>query len=94
VLEIPSEVLGPMGDGWFRWVTDVGITGPDKGKGGILDCPIAQSGDTKLKTSSAASRIGGASQRATISSPQLPGRHYARWGTLLDQIVSPDPNLP
>jgi len=27
------------------------------------------------------------SQRATISSPQLPGRHYARWGTLLDQIV-------
>jgi hypothetical protein len=34
VLEIPSEVLGPMDDGWFRWVTDVGITGPDKGKGG------------------------------------------------------------
>ena len=34
VVEIPSEVLGPIDDAWFRWVTDVGITGPDKGKGG------------------------------------------------------------
>ena len=34
VLEIPAEVLGPLDDAWFRWVTDVGITGPDKGKGG------------------------------------------------------------
>jgi len=34
VLEIPPEVLGPMDDAWFRWVTDVGMTGPDKGKGG------------------------------------------------------------
>jgi hypothetical protein len=34
VLEIPPEVLGPMDDAWFRWVTDVGFTGPDKGKGG------------------------------------------------------------
>jgi hypothetical protein len=34
VLEIPSEVLGPMDDAWFRWVTDVGFTGPDKGAGG------------------------------------------------------------
>jgi hypothetical protein len=34
VLEIPPEVLGPIDDYWFRWVSDVGITGPDKGKGG------------------------------------------------------------
>ena len=34
VLEIPPEVLGPMDDAWFRWVSDVGITGPDSGKGG------------------------------------------------------------
>ncbi|MET4387238.1 hypothetical protein ABIB73_002993 [Bradyrhizobium sp. F1.4.3] len=34
VLEIPPEVLGPIDDAWFRWVTDIGITGPDKGKGG------------------------------------------------------------
>jgi hypothetical protein len=33
-LEIPLEVLGPIDDAWFRWVTDVGFTGPDKGKGG------------------------------------------------------------
>jgi hypothetical protein len=34
VLEIPAAVLGPLDDAWFRWVTDVGITGPDKGAGG------------------------------------------------------------
>jgi hypothetical protein len=34
VLEIPPAVLGPLDDAWFRWVTDVGITGPDKGAGG------------------------------------------------------------
>jgi hypothetical protein len=34
VLEIPPEVLGPIDDAWFRWVSDIGITGPDKGKGG------------------------------------------------------------
>ena len=34
VLEIPPEVLGPMDDAWFRWVSDVGFTGPDKGAGG------------------------------------------------------------
>jgi hypothetical protein len=34
VMEVPPMVLGPLDDAWFRWVTDVGITGPDKGKGG------------------------------------------------------------
>ena len=34
VLEIPPAVLGPMDDAWFRWVSDVGFTGPDKGAGG------------------------------------------------------------
>jgi len=33
VLEIPPEVLGPLDDAWFRWVSDVGFTGPDKGQG-------------------------------------------------------------
>ncbi|MCB1710306.1 MAG: DUF1254 domain-containing protein, partial [Halioglobus sp.] len=27
-------VLGPVDDADFRWVTDVGLTGPDKGAGG------------------------------------------------------------
>jgi hypothetical protein len=34
VVEVPPKVLGTMDDMWFRWVTDIGITGPDKGQGG------------------------------------------------------------
>ncbi len=34
VLEVPPNVLGPVDDAFFRWVADVGIVGPDKGKGG------------------------------------------------------------
>jgi hypothetical protein len=34
VVEIPPGILGPVDDAYFRWVTDVGLTGPDKGKGG------------------------------------------------------------
>jgi len=34
VVEIPPGVLGPVDDAFFRYVTDIGMTGPDKGKGG------------------------------------------------------------
>ena len=34
VVEIPAGVLGPVDDAYFRFVTDVGLTGPDQGKGG------------------------------------------------------------
>lgn len=34
VMEVPPGVLGPVDDAYFRWVTDVGFTGPDRGKGG------------------------------------------------------------
>lgn len=34
VLEVPPKVLGAINDMWFRWVSDLGITGPDKGEGG------------------------------------------------------------
>jgi hypothetical protein len=34
VAEIPSNVLGMINDFWFYYVTDLGIVGPDKGKGG------------------------------------------------------------
>ena len=34
VLEVPPKVLGAIDDMWYRWVVDVGITGPDKGEGG------------------------------------------------------------
>lgn len=34
VAEIPPGVLGPVDDAFFRFVTDIGNTGPDQGKGG------------------------------------------------------------
>ena len=34
VLDAPPGLLGPVDDAYFRWVSDVGFTGPDKGKGG------------------------------------------------------------
>jgi hypothetical protein len=34
VLEVPPKVLGPVDDAFFRYVTDIGFIGPDKGKGG------------------------------------------------------------
>ena len=34
VMEVPPGVLGPVDDAMFTWVTDIGVTGPDNGKGG------------------------------------------------------------
>jgi hypothetical protein len=34
VAEVPPNVLGPIDDAYFRFVSDVGLTGPDRGKGG------------------------------------------------------------
>ncbi|HRK95129.1 MAG TPA: DUF1254 domain-containing protein [Rhodospirillales bacterium] len=34
VMEVPPGVLGPVDDAFFRWVTDLGVTGPDQGRGG------------------------------------------------------------
>ncbi len=34
VAEVPPGVLGGIDDFWYRWVVDVGLTGPDQGKGG------------------------------------------------------------
>jgi len=34
VLEAPPKVLGAINDMWYRWVVDIGFTGPDKGAGG------------------------------------------------------------
>ncbi len=34
VLEVPPKVLGLIDDMWYNFVTDVGLVGPDKGKGG------------------------------------------------------------
>jgi hypothetical protein len=34
VIETPPMVLGVIDDIWFRWVTDIGLPGPDRGAGG------------------------------------------------------------
>ena len=46
VLEVPPMSLGAIDNFWYRWVTDIGITGPDKGKGGkYLILPPGYKGD-------------------------------------------------
>jgi hypothetical protein len=46
VLDAPPGVLGPVDDAYFRWVTDIGLTGPDQGKGGkYLFVPPGYTGD-------------------------------------------------
>lgn len=56
VLEVPalgppSGILGAVDDMWFRWVTDLGVSGPDRAQGGKYllvgpghDGPIPESG--------------------------------------------------
>jgi len=34
VIETPPKFLGAVQDAWFRWVTDLGLPGPDRGLGG------------------------------------------------------------
>ncbi len=46
VVEVPPGVLGSIDDAFFRYVIDVGVTGPDKGKGGkYLILPPGYEGD-------------------------------------------------
>jgi hypothetical protein len=45
VLEVPPKFLGAIDDYWFRWVTDIGAPGPDRGEGGrYLILPPAYDG--------------------------------------------------
>jgi hypothetical protein len=34
VIEAPPQVLGLADDMWYNWVGDIGLTGPDRGRGG------------------------------------------------------------
>ncbi|MEQ3709325.1 DUF1254 domain-containing protein [Tateyamaria sp.] len=46
VIETPPNVLGFLNDAWFRYVTDFGNLGPDKGEGGkFLILPPGYEGD-------------------------------------------------
>ena len=46
VIELPPGVLGVLNDMYFRYITDIGAAGPDKGKGGkYLVLPPGYDGD-------------------------------------------------
>jgi hypothetical protein len=46
VMEVPPGILGPVDDMWFRYICDIGMVGPDKGKGGkYLFLPPGYKGD-------------------------------------------------
>ena len=46
VIEIPPDVLGILDDMYFRYITDMGAAGPDRGKGGkYLILPPGYEGD-------------------------------------------------
>jgi hypothetical protein len=46
VIEVPPGMLGFLNDAWQRFVGDMGVTGPDKGKGGkYLVLPPGYTGD-------------------------------------------------
>jgi hypothetical protein len=46
VVEVPAGMLGAFNDMWFRYASDVGPAGPDKGKGGkYLVLPPGHTGD-------------------------------------------------
>ena len=47
VMEVPPSVMGIVDNHWFKYVADVGMAGPDKGKGGkYLFLPPDHEGDT------------------------------------------------
>jgi hypothetical protein len=46
VMEVPPKVLGAVDDIWYKWVGDVGLTGPDNGEcGKYLLLPPGYKGD-------------------------------------------------
>jgi hypothetical protein len=46
VVEAPPNVLGVSNDMWYNWVGDIGLAGPDKGKGGkFFFAPPGYKGD-------------------------------------------------
>jgi hypothetical protein len=52
VVESPPNTLGVVDDFWFRYVTDLGNVGPDRGKGGkYLFLPRGYTGETPPATS-------------------------------------------
>jgi hypothetical protein len=83
VVDVPPGILGPVDDAFFRWVTDVGLTGPDKGKGGkYLFVPPGYTGDLPpMATSSSSPKLmaigfftGPSFLAGTSPPPRMPSR--------------------
>ena len=79
VIETPPMSLGIIDDMWFRWVTDFGLPGPDRGEGGrYLLVPPGYKGELpesgyvvrKLRTTRATA-LAGHSWRTTIPKPAV-----------------------
>ena len=87
VIETPPNVLGFINDAWFKYVTDFGNAGPDKGKGGkFLILPPGYEGEVP----------GRLSRRANHDLRQLghlawiPGRWVTEACGRCDQEALPD----
>ena len=88
----PSAILGTIDDMWFRWVTDFGLPGPDRGEGGKYllvgpgyDGPLPDSGFhvSHVRTT-----------RAMRDRPGVHDRQRPRAGGRGDQGRLPHPPLP
>ena len=75
VIDVPPQGLGFVDNFWFRWVGDVGETGPDKGKGGkyllLPRCLRATSSCVHQRTTTGSSC-------ACLARPRLPSRASRR----------------
>jgi hypothetical protein len=57
VLETPPDALGLIDDMWFRWISDFGLPGADRGQGGTyLLVPLATTGRCPRAAATSATR--------------------------------------
>lgn len=75
VVEVPPLTLSFVNDMWFRWVTDPGLPGPDRGVGGAYlfvppgyEGPLPEGGFFTHRTRTTRIVLGGRSWRAVIRS--------------------------
>ena len=76
VVESPPNTLGLVDDVWFHYVTDIGIAGPDKGKGGkFLFLPPDYNGHS---ADDGYLRLQVAHLRQIVRSARLPGERRSQ----------------
>ena len=71
VFETPPMSLGVIDDIWFRWVTDFGLPGPDRGEGGRIPVRAARlQGRTAGRAATSSCKL--RTTRATALGPVVP----------------------